>query len=130
MKKITDNDHMWHMEIKRKENITIIICFFLMCIYTIDIHFLTLGVAFSGTWRTPYEDLITNALFISYPLISIVLMVVVIKNIFNMGKNPKWLLYIADYFVAAVVSMPMYFLYAYVRNRIFYMNLMNRLFGL
>ena len=68
---------MWHMEIKRKENITIIICFFLMCIYTIDIHFLTLGVAFSGpwfsgTWRTPYEDLITNALFISYPLISIV----------------------------------------------------------
>ena len=89
MKKITDNDHMWHMEIKRKENITIIICFFLMCIYTIDIHFLTLGVAFSGTWRTPYEDLITNALFISYPLISIVLMVVVIKTIFNMGKIPS-----------------------------------------
>ena len=130
MKKINDYIHILVSEIRKKENIIIMLCFFWSCLHTIDIHFIIIGSAFSDTWRTPYEDMITNTIFISYPLVMIVLLVIVVKNIFIMGEKPKWKLYIVDYFVAAVVSMPMYFLYEYVRNRIFYMNLMNRLFGL
>ena len=113
----------------KKENMTIIICLWLFCLTTLNAYYVLGYVRSYMSKHFPYESLFMKLGLWVYPVLAVILMIIVIKNIFRMSGKPRWDLYILDYFIAVAVSLPVYFIYMIVLAQLFDMNLMHRFFG-